>query len=40
MAQRPAQGPMSEQRYFPEEINKTIFPDVFIVDYVRVYQKK
>ncbi|MGC4036771.1 MAG: glycoside hydrolase family 16 protein [Chitinophagaceae bacterium] len=23
-----------------EEINKTIFPDVFIVDYVRVYQKK
>lgn len=23
-----------------EEISKTIFPDVFIVDYVRVYQKK
>ncbi|MEI6140510.1 MAG: glycoside hydrolase family 16 protein [Mariniphaga sp.] len=24
----------------PEEIAKTIFPDVFIVDYVKVYQKK
>jgi hypothetical protein len=23
-----------------EEIAKTIFPDVFIVDYVKVYQKK
>jgi len=23
-----------------EEVSKTIFPDVFIVDYVKVYQKK
>jgi hypothetical protein len=23
-----------------EEISKTVFPDVFIVDYVKVYQKK